>query len=589
MADGRVQRRLAAILAADVVAYSRLMGADESGTLAALQELRAQLIDPAIAEYGGRMVKLMGDGALVEFASVVDAVECAVRIQRDMAERTGGIPDSRRIVFRIGVNLGDVIIDGDDIYGDGVNVAARLEGLAEPGGVCISDVVHQSVTGKLDLVFDDLGPQQVKNIAEPVRAYRVSLDGAARAPSATPSSLPDKTLPDKQSVAVLPFTNMSGDPEQEYFADGISEDLITDLSKLAGLTVIARNSSFTFKGKHVDVKEAARTLGVRNILEGSVRKMGSKVRINAQLIDGVSGSHVWADRYDGDLADIFEFQDEILGKIVSALEVNLTGQDRDRTRHKSTINVEAYDLFLRGRTKFYTMTPDAFMEAGDFFQQAIDLDGNFVAPYTFLSFINMAGWLFLWPDFSGELADALTYAEKAVAIDDRSGMAHAQVGWVQLWTGEYDLAIANLERGVALDPTYSEGYAYLAETLNYAGEPERAVEMTRKALENDPMLPPNCQFHLGHSYYLLGKFDEAAETILGAMKVVPEFPPGHLILAAVYTELGRMEAAAREIKILNDLVPNYTVEEVGRRYPHRPPEVKARLLDALSKAGMRQS
>ena len=585
MAEQRVQRRLAAILAADVVGYSRLMGEDEAGTLTALKALRAALIDPTIAEHRGRMVKLMGDGALVEFASVVDAVECAVVIQRSVVDRNAAVPEGKRITFRIGVNLGDVIIDGDDIYGDGVNIAARLEGLAEPGGVCVSEKVFAEVGNKLDTGFEDLGPQQVKNIAEPVRAYRVTLDKARAAPVSTAPTPPS----DKPSIAVLPFNNMSNDPEQEYFADGMTEDLITDLSQISGLFVIARNSSFAFKGQSVGIKDVGNKLGVRFVLEGSVRKAGDKIRINAQLIDAGSGGHLWAQRYDGNMEDIFALQDEITAKIVSALEVNLTGEDRDQPKQRSTVNIEAYDLFLRGRTKFYNMTPDAFMEAGDLFQQAIDLDENFVAPYTFISFINIAGWIFLWPDFSGDLADALIYAEKAVAIDGQSGMAYTQLGWTQLWMGEYDLAIANLERGVELDPTYSEGYAYLAETLNYAGDPERAVEITRKALENDPMLPPNCLFHLGHSYYLLGKFDEAAETITGAMKVVPEFPPGHLILAAVYTELDRIEAAAQEIKILSELVPKYTVEVVGHRYPHRPPAVKARLLEALGKAGMRRS
>jgi adenylate cyclase len=317
--------------------------------------------------------------------------------------------------------------------------------------------------------------------------------------------------------------------------------------------------------------------------------MGNRVRINAQLIDGITGSHIWADRYDGSYEEIFDLQDEILEKIVSALEVNLTGRDRDKITHRPTVNIDAYDLFLRGRTKFYAMNPAAFMQAGDLFQQAIDIDPEFADPYTYLSFIEMVGYLFILPELGDDMSKARTLAEKAIALDDRLGMARTQLGWIQLWMGEYDLGIANLERGVEIDPTSAEGYAYLAEGLNYAGDPGRAVEMTRKAQEYDPVLPPNCQFHLGHSYYLLGKFEEAAETISGALKLMPEFLPAHMILAAVYTELGQMDEAKREIEIIGDLAPKYTVAEVDRIYPHRPAEVKARLLEALGKAGMRQN
>jgi TolB-like protein len=588
MAKERTQRKLAAILAADVVGYSRLMGEDEAGTLAALKQLRSELIDPTIADYHGRLVKLMGDGALVEFASAVDAVECAVHIQSEMSHRNADTPENTRIQFRIGVNVGDIIIDGDDIYGDGVNVAARLEGAADPGGVCISEDAYRQVNGKIDHAFGYLGERTLKNIAAPVRAYlwRDGQVSDARMPDAKAEGLAPNHKP---SIAVLPFNNMSNDPDQEYFADGISEDLITDLSKLEGLTVIARNSSFTFKGRQVDVKEAAQTLGVRNILEGSVRKMGNRVRINAQLIDGITGSHIWADRYDGSYEQIFDLQDEILEKIVAALEVNLTGRDRDNITHRSTVNTEAYDLLLRGRTKFYAMNPAAFMQARDLFQQAIDIDPEFADAYVYLSFIEMVGWLFILPDLGDDLREAHRLAEKAIALDDRLGMARTQLGWIQIWMREYDLGIANLERGVEIDPTNAEGYAYLAEGLNYAGDPERAVEMTRKAQEYDPVLPPNCQFHLGHSYYLLGKFNEAAETISGALKLAPEFLPAHIILAAVYTELGQMDMAEKEIEIIGNLLPEYTVAEIDRIYPHRPTEVKSRLLGALGQAGMRQN
>lgn len=324
---------------------------------------------------------------------------------------------------------------------------------------------------------------------------------------------------------------------------------------------------------------------MRNILEGSVRKMGNRVRINAQLIDGATGSHVWADRYDGNYEDIFDLQDEILEKIVAALKVNLTRRDREQARHRATNDVEAYDLFLRGRTKVYSMVPSMMKEARELFEQAIEVDKNFAAPYSLISFIVFIGWLFRWPEHHGELTDAVSMAQQAVDIDPRSGMAHTWLGWAQLWTGEHDLAIATMERGVELDPTYAEGYAYLAEALNYAGEPERALEMTRKALENDPMLPPNCQFHLGHSYYLLGRYQEAVENISNAL-VMASFPVGHLVLAAVYVEMGRIEDASEQIKIVLEQAPAHSIEEVDTRYHHRPPEVKARFLEALAKAGL---
>lgn len=590
MAEDRVQRRLAAILAADVVGYSRLMRADEAGTLAQLREIRSELIDPKIAEYGGRIVKTTGDGILIEFPSAVDAVQHAIDVQTSMQPGNADLPPDRRMEIRIGINVGDVVVEGEDLFGDGVNVAARLEGLAEPGGICISGNAYEQVRDKLQTRFEDLGEQQVKNIDRPVQAYRVSLD--TREPAKTTdvqSNAAPLSLPDKQSIAVLPFNNMSNDADQEYFADGISEDLITDLSKLTGLTVITRNSSFAFKGRRIGVIEAARTLGVRNILEGSVRKMGDRVRINAQLIDGTTGGHIWAERYDGSFADIFDLQDEILEKIVAALEINLTRGDRQKNRQRSTNNVEAYDLFLRGRTKAYTMIPSAMAEARDLFERAIDLDKNFVAPHSLIAFIIFMGWLFRWPGHEGELVDAVSTAQKAVDLDPQSSTALSWLGWMQLWQGKHDLAIATMERGVDLDPSYAEGYAYFAEALNYAGDPERAVEMIRKGLENDPMLPPNCQFHLGHSYYLLGRYEEAAEAISSALTLVPNFAVGHIILSAVYVELERLDDAAEEIDILLNLAPEHSLAEIEDRYHHRPPEVKARLLKALAKAGLRQN
>jgi TolB-like protein/class 3 adenylate cyclase len=430
MAEERVQRKLAAILAADVVGYSRLMGEDETGTLTALKGLRSELIDPIIAEHKGRIVKLMGDGALVEFASVVDAVECAVSIQRNMVGRTADIPDSKRITFRIGVNVGDVIIDGDDIYGDGINVAARLEGIADPGGVCISGTVFDQIRNKVDLSFEDLGPQEVKNIAEPIRAYRVQMNskhpmtappgetqrsrwglvgggvaiaavlvasglyawlgervsdpqGTATlsnpADTATVKSRDEQAVPvpTKPSIAVLAFDNLSGDPEQEYFADGMAEDIITGLSKLSALFVVARNSSFQYKNQTVDAKQVGRELGVHYLLEGSVQRAGNQVRINAKLIDTRTGGNLWAERYDGQLDDVFALQDKVTGQIVGALSLNLNAEDKAQLADHGTTNIEAHDAFLRGRSFAANLTAEGAKQAILHYQRALELDPNY--------------------------------------------------------------------------------------------------------------------------------------------------------------------------------------------------------------------
>jgi adenylate cyclase len=377
MAEARVERRLAAIFAADVAGYSRLMGVDEEGTLAALKRHRSELIDPKIAEHRGRIVKTTGDGALVEFASAVDAARCAMEIQRAMAERNASIPEERRIEFRIGINVGDIILDEGDIYGDGVNIAARVETLASPGAICVSDNAYQQIKGKLAIEVSDMGEQQLKNIAQPVRVFSVHLDGA--------SARPAFALPDKPSIAVLPFDNMSGDPEQEYFADGIVEDIITALSRVKSFFVIARNSSFTYKGKAVDIKQVSRELGVRYVLEGSVRKGADRVRITAQLLDSASGSHLWAERYDRQLTDVFAVQDDITWNIVNAIQPELTRAEIERAHRKPPENLGAWDLVLRARALSSKQTPDDNAKAKALLQQAITIDPEYGPAYTALS------------------------------------------------------------------------------------------------------------------------------------------------------------------------------------------------------------
>jgi adenylate cyclase len=581
MAEERVKRKLSAILSADVVGYSRLMGEDEVATVRTLEAYREMLAE-VIRNYRGRVVDSPGDNVLAEFASVVDAVESAVEIQKELKTKNEELPENRRMEFRIGINLGDVIEEGERIYGDGVNVAARIEGLAAGGGICISGTAFDQVEGKLGLEFAYLGERSVKNIKKPVRVYRVDMEDGV-SDEGISLGVP---LPDKPSIAVLPFVNMSGDPEQEYFSDGITEDLITDISKISGLFVIARNSTFAYKGQSVDVRQIANDLGVRYVLEGSVRKAAGKVRINAQLVDSTTGSHLWAERYDGSLEDIFALQDEIAAKIVSGLEVNLTAVERKRTGHKFTSNVDAYDLFLRGRTEIYRFTETDNTEAKRNFERAIELDPNFAAAYAYLSFAHMVGWQYLWPGHGDDLDRALEFAQKAVALDDGLGMVHTRLGWIHLFHGEHDKAIASFERGVALDPNDAEAYAYFAEALNYSGDPEKSIALTGKALRFDPLIPPNCAFHLGHSYYLLRRYDDAETMIRSAIDRAPAFPVAHLFLAVVYSEIDRVQEAAVEIETVLKLIPGYTLAVINQMYPYRSAEAKNRFLEGLRKAGL---
>ena len=390
MAAERVERRLAAILAADMVGYSRLMEADEAETIARQKALRKELIDPKIAEHNGRIVKTTGDGVLVEFASVVDATECAVAIQRAIVEREADVPEERRIQYRVGINLGDIVIDGDDILGDGVNIAARLEGLAEPGGICVSGNVHEQLAGKIVLDFEDLGEQRVKNIKKPVRVYRVRLDGRGA------DMGPALELPDKPSIAVLPFENMSGDPEQEYFSDGIAEDIITGLSRNRGVFVIARNSTFTYKGAAVDARQVARELGVRYVLEGSVRKAGSRVRITAQLVDAATGNHVWAERYDRELEDIFAVQDDITQNIVAAIGPELVSAEIQRARRKDPKRLDAWDCTMRATWHFARVTREDMEEARRLALKAIELDPGAAPAFSVLAITHVRGAVNGW-------------------------------------------------------------------------------------------------------------------------------------------------------------------------------------------------
>jgi adenylate cyclase len=586
MAEERVQRRLAAILAADVVGYSRLIEADEAGTRARLRSLQLELFDPRIAADGGRIVKTMGDGFLVEFPSVIDAVHCALAIQRLMRLRNVGIPEIIRMELRIGVNTGDVIIEDDDIHGDGVNVAARLEGLCEPGAVYVSGTVYDQAVGKLEAAFEDLGEQTVKNIAKPVRVFRADDETKANASPEQYSADVSPPLPDKPSVAVLPFDNLSDDPQQEYFSDGMAEDLITDISQISGLAVTARNSSFAFKGQSVDVKEIAKQLGVQHIVEGSVRKMGDRLRVNAQLIDGADGQHIWASRYDGNMAEIFDFQDDIREQIVSALQVSLTPTDKVLTERKPTDSVEAYDLFLRGRASLHRYTPEQLLEASNCLEATLEIDPNFADAYGFLSFCYLWGWAYMLPGFDDNLEMANELAEKGVALDNKSANAVMRLGWAQTWLRDYDQAIANFEKAIVLAPNNADVNATFGQALNYWGDPERALELLERALTLETITPPLWEAYAGFSYFLLRQYDQAIARSLWATERAPTISPAYWQLACAYTELDRLDDAKNTIEELVEIAPQYTLKEVARIFPYRTDETRNRILDGLRKAGL---
>jgi adenylate cyclase len=470
-------------MAADVVGYSRLMGANEVGTLTALKEHRVELIDPAIADHQGRIVKLTGDGMLVEFPSVVSAVECAAHVQREMRERNGPVPEEQRIEFRIGVNLGDVIVDDDDIFGDGVNVASRIEGVAKPGGVAVSSSVRENIGNKLDLVFEDMGDQQLKNIEFPVRVFNVVLGSSApRAAAGDTEAVVDDA--DKPSIAVLPFNNMSGDPEQEYFSDGITEDIITDLSKVSGLFVIGRNTSFTYKGKSVQLQEVAAELGVKFILEGSVRKAGNRVRITGQLIDGATGGHMWADRYDRDLTDIFEIQDEITRTIVEQLKIKLLPREKKAISQPQTANVEAYTYYLKGRQFFYNSTRVLLRLARQMFAKAADIDPLYARAYAGMAICDAR--LENWYREDIDPAGILTAANKAISLDPSLAEAHVARGVALGNRGQVEEALASFERALEVDPNSFDAHLAFARFCVAQGDLERSIPLFERAVGLNP-------------------------------------------------------------------------------------------------------
>jgi adenylate cyclase len=573
MSERKVERRLAAILAADVAGYSRLVGNDEEGTLERLRVLRRTVADPKIKEHRGRVVRTTGDGLLVEFVSVVDAVRCAVEVQREMALRNAELPADQRMEFRIGINLGDIIKDGRDVYGDGVNVAARLEALAAPGGICVSRVVRDQVRDKLGFAFDDRGEQHVKNIARPVRIFDVNM--TAETMTSTPdaaarSSLP---LPTKPSIAVLPFQNMSGDPEQEYFADGMVEEIITALSRIRWLFVIARNSSFAYRGKSVDVKQVGRQLGVRYVLEGSVRKGGNRVRITAQLIEAETGAHLWADRFDGSLEDVFDLQDKVATSVAGVIEPALQAAEVRRSAARPTNDLNAYDLYLRALATYYPITKERLLKALELLQQAIAIDRHCGPALSLAAMCQMRLVRESWAD-EPEIAirEGVDLARRAleVAEDDPSILANA--AFVLANFGEdIGAMMALVDRALTLNPSFSRGW-FLGGVLRlWAGQPDIAIAHAEAALRLSPRERMGTPLSLiGEALFLKREFDEAASNLLLSVQENPGYPHSYRVLAACYAHMGRVDEARAIIARLRGITPHLVTNAAQLRSPaHR--------------------
>ena len=592
MPKDQVDRRLAAIFAGDIAGYSRLMGADEEGTLRQLKAHRKELVDPKITEHRGRIVKTTGDGMLVEFVSVVDAVRCAVDIQRGMAERNAGVPSDERIEFRIGINVGDIIFDGDDIFGDGVNVAARLEALADPGGIMVSGVVHDQVRDKLSFGFEDLGEQAVKNIARPVGVHRVQLaEQVAPGKSATVAGkMMERTVSDRPSLAVLPFANMSGDAEQEYFADGITEDIITALSKLRWFFVIARNSSFIYKGKAVDVKRVARELGVRYVLEGSVRKSGNRVRITAQLIDAATGNHIWAEHYDGELNDIFDLQDQVTTRVVGAIAPKLEQVEIERAKRKPTESLDAYDHYLRGMASLHQWTKESSDEALRLFYRAFELDPGFASAY------GMAAWCFVlrkanrWmADPAQEIAEAARLARRAVDLGADDATALSVAGYALVFVAhDLDNGSAILDRALALNPNHAGALINSGWTKAFLGEPDTAIKHVTDAMRLSPLDPMSFRTlgAVALAHFVAGRYDEASLWAEKALGERANFLPAIRELAASRALAGRSSEAQAAMARLREIAPAMRVSTVKEWQPFRRPDDLARLEEGLRKAGL---
>jgi adenylate cyclase len=619
--DDRLKHKLAAILHADVVGYSRLTGEDEEGTYRLVRS-GLDLFSESIQSHNGTVANYAGDAVLAEFPTASEALTCAAEVQQTLRARNENLPEERKVQFRIGVNLGEVIVDRDDIYGDGVNVAARLQGLAEPGGICISQAIHAAVGRKLDLMYQDIGLQQVKNIAEPVHAYQVLLDGEA--PSARPRGsgrrsasmiagglalclvlavvgwlgferFSEETGAGDQmviledgmpSIAVLPFQNLGGDAKDDYFSDGITNDIITDLSRFSNLFVIASNSVFTYKGKAVDIMDIGRNLGVRYVLEGSIQKVGNSMRLNAQLIDATTNHHLWANRYDRELDDIFAVQDELTESIIAALQVTLTAVEQSRTARQYTSSLQAYDLFLRGRS-YLRGSKQTHLKAQGLFDQAISLDPDFAAAYAEKSLTYFPGFIMPMSRDASVVEDALLAAERAAALDPNLPLAQARLAWALFANRRHEEAIAAGKRAVALGPSDAESHAQLGNVLNWTGQAEEAIPHLERAIRLNPHYPFYYLFYLGHSHYLLGNREQAIELMEHVVTRAPYFLPVRRHLAVLYEEVGRSEDAKAQTREVLRIFPGASIEDERARCFYRwEPALMERFFDGLRKSDM---
>lgn len=559
-------RRLAAILAADVVGYSRLMGVDETGTLRRLTELRQEVLEPLIAAHNGRIVKLMGDGLLVEFGSVVSAVECAVVIQRQMAKRNAEIGKDRRIDHRIGINLGDVIIEGDDLFGDGVNIAARLEQLAEAGKICVSGAARDQVFDKVDFAFDDLGEVEVKNITRPIRIYRVTGESV---PESAAAPTPARQR-DKPSIAVLPFVNMSGDPEQEYFSDGVTEDIITALSRLRWFFVIARNSSFVYKGRPVSVKQVGEELGVRYVLEGSVRKAGNRIRVSAQLVDTLSGVHHWAQTYDRDLIDIFDLQDDITQSVTAAIEPKLVAAEAVRSQSRSPGDLDAWDLVMRALTHYWRMTSSESGTAIDMLREAVERHPDYGPAHSMLAFALLfsghVGWI---PD-SQDYEYAARLARRAAELDDDDPWAHIALGYLAFTKRQTEEAVREYRRALELNPNFGTAYGLLGWAQAFDAQSEEAIGNFERAILMSPHDPLRayCYSGTGVAHYLAGRYQEAVEWGMKSIRQRPGFTAAYRILCASLAQAGMTEETREVTATLREMQPNVSIKWCKTHVPY---------------------